>query len=372
MRTTVLGTWSDVAAIESAWSELVERTPSCTIYQEYPWHAAWWNAFGADHELMVVVCFEGRRLVGVAPMMISAPSALPREGQLKLRFIGCLNHASDYLNFIVDPATPEALPAILREIQDRLGSVDSIYLSHFPSHLETFRATVDFFRERGSQLIVQEDQEAPYRRMGDTSADRRAANKSSLRRRYNYFRKAGELQFRSCETASEILGYMERFFHQHISRREITDAPSQFHHESERLFYRALVQNLSGPGWLRFDVVLFNGEPIAFHFGFEYRNKFYWYKPTFDIRYADKSPGQVLIKFLLEDTIDRGLDEFDFTVGSEAFKYRFSTDVRQTMRVTIVRSPVDYWLSRSRLWLSSARDGVSSAVHLPVMSRAGG
>lgn len=369
MRATVLEAWRDVAAIEAAWSELVERDPVCTIYQSFAWHSAWWEAFGADHELMVVVCFDEGRLVGIAPMMITDPRSMPHEGQLKLRFIGCLNHASDYLSFIVDPQTPHALTTMLREIYDRLGSVDSIYLSHFPSHLETFRATLDFFKERGSQLIVQDDQEAPYRKMGDLSADRQIANKSSLRRRYNYFDKAGELRFHACRSEAEILGYMDTFFQQHIARRGMTDAPSQFYDPAEQFFYRVMVGKLAGQGWLRFDVVLFNDEPIAFHFGFEYRNRFYWYKPTFDIRYADRSPGQVLIKFLLEDTIDRGLDEFDFTVGSESFKYRFATGIRQTMRVTVVRSPVDYWVSRSRLWLSSARDSVSSAVHRPAMSR---
>ena len=372
MRTAVLGTWRDVAALESDWSDLAERVPSCTLYQTFAWHSAWWEAFGKDHELMVVVCFDGHRLVGIAPMMITNPSAQPHEGHTQVRFIGCLNNASDYLGFIIDPKTPRALTEILGELHEHLGSVDRIYLSHFPSHLDTFSQTVNFFKERGSQLILQDDQEAPYRRMGDSSEDRRVANKSSLRRRHNYFKKAGELRFHSCSSESEILGYMETFFHQHIERRGVTEAPSQFLDLSERGFYCDLVHKLFRRGWLRFDVVLFNGEPIAFHYGFQFRNRFYWYKPTFDIRYAERSPGQVLIKCLLEDTIDRGLDEFDFTVGSEDFKYRFSNGVRRNMRLTIVRSPVDYWLSRSRLWLTAARDGVSSTLPLPAMSRAGG
>jgi CelD/BcsL family acetyltransferase involved in cellulose biosynthesis len=318
---------------------------------------------------MVVVCFNGHRLVGIAPMMMSHPSALPHEEHIQLRFIGCSNNASDYLDFVIDPETPEALSKILGELCERLGSVDRIYLSHFPSHLETFRETVAFFQGCGAQLIVQDDQEAPCRRMGDTSADRRVANKSSLRRRCNYFKKAGDLRFYRCGSESEILGYMETFFHQHISRRAVTEAPSQFLDQSERAFYCDLVCKLFNRGWMRSDVVLFNGEPIAFHYGFEYRNRFYWYKPSFDIRYADRSPGQVLIKYLLEDTIERGLHEFDFTVGSEDFKHRFANDVRRNMRVTVVRSSVDYWLSRSRLWLTAARDGVSSAFPLPAASR---
>jgi CelD/BcsL family acetyltransferase involved in cellulose biosynthesis len=153
-------------------------------------------------------------------------------------------------------------------------------------------------------MAVEFDQEASYRLMGNKQEDKRTANKASLRRRYNYFRKSGDLRFRSCESESEILGYMETFFDQHIARRELTHSPSQFLDSKQHQFYRDLVRQLFPHGWLRFDVVLFDEAPIAFHFGFEYQNKFYWYKPTFDVRYAKRSPGEVLMKFLLEDAID--------------------------------------------------------------------
>jgi CelD/BcsL family acetyltransferase involved in cellulose biosynthesis len=367
-----LETWAEVQAIEPAWNALTARCPESSIYQEFDWHAAWWSAFGRDHELMVVTCHIGHRLVGIAPMMITTSRSMRSDEHAKIRFIGCLNHASDYLNFIVDPQVPEALDALLTEVQCAFGSVDRIYLSHFPSHFGTFDRTLAFFRERGSQMLLQTEQVAPYRRLGDVEDDRKAANKSSLRRRYNHFRRLGDLRFHRCESESEILGYLDAFFKQHIARRALTAAPSQFLDRGERVFYREMVLRLLRPGWLRFDVVLLDGVPLAFHFGFQYRNRFYWYKPTFDVAYAEHSPGQVLIKFLLEDAIEHGLDEFDFTVGSESFKYRFANGVRQNMRLTVVRSPVDYWLSRSRLWLSAARHGVASAVRIPAMGRLGG
>ena len=60
-------------------------------------------------------------------------------------------------------------------------------------------------------------------------------------------------------------------------------------------------------GWLRFDTVRFDGQPIAFHFGFEHRRRFTWYKPAFDIRESARSPGEVLIKHLLDDAIAEGV-----------------------------------------------------------------
>jgi len=93
-------------------------------------------------------------------------------------------------------------------------------------------------------------------------------------------------------------------------------------------------------------VVLFNGAPLAFHFGFEYRRRFIWYKPTFDVQFASRSPGEVLIKFLLEDAIEKKLEEFDFTVGSESFKYRFANRIRFNNRLIVFHYAGDYWIQR--------------------------
>src|SRR5437868_1220594 len=84
---------------------------------------------------------------------------------------------------------------------------------------------------------------------------------------------------------------------------------------------------------IRFSVLRLEGEPIAFHFGFEYNRRFIWYKPSFSAAHARLSPGEVLIKYLLEDVIDRGLEEFDFGVGEEAFKYRFANHVKHNHRI---------------------------------------
>jgi CelD/BcsL family acetyltransferase involved in cellulose biosynthesis len=71
--------------------------------------------------------------------------------------------------------------------------------------------------------------------------------------------------------------------------------------------------------------------PIAYHFGFELDGVLTWYKPSFDPELQQRSPGEVLIKLLLDDALARDLDEFDFTVGSEAFKFRFANLIRQVL-----------------------------------------
>ena len=91
-------------------------------------------------------------------------------------------------------------------------------------------------------------------------------------------------------------------------------------------------------GWLQFSIVEFNGEPIAFHFGFDYCGCVTWYKPSFDMRFAEHSPGLLLTRQLIEDGLRRSRRELDFTIGDEAFKGRFSSLQRYNWNLGIYRS----------------------------------
>ena len=85
---------------------------------------------------------------------------------------------------------------------------------------------------------------------------------------------------------------------------------------------------------------------IAFHFGFLYNKKFLWYKPSFDVRLAKHSPGEVLLKELLEYAYARGCEEFDFSIGEEPFKKRFANILRKNYSYKIFKSSGPFYLDR--------------------------
>jgi len=348
VRTTRVESWDSVPDLGEAWDDLLDRSPNCSVFQTFPWHVCWWKAFGAPHDLLLILAHAGSDLVGIAPMMITRDETPHGRVRKRACFIGSPNHASDYCDFIVDPEVPEALGALVDEVFAASSQCDRLELSHFPGHSPNRVRILEHLGNRRAKTAVEFEADAPVRILGDTEADLKASNKASLKRHTNYFKKAGDLRFHQCGSEAEILSYLDQFFEQHKTRRERTDSPSQFLDPVQRSFYRDLVRDVFPHGWLRFHVVLFNGMPLAFHFGFEYRKRFIWYKPTFDVQYTPRSPGEVLIKFLLEDAIRKGLEEFDFTVGSESFKYRFSNRTRINYRLTVFRSAADYWVYRGK------------------------
>lgn len=343
--TVLLRDWDAAPDLAQQWNAAVDRSPAAGVFQTFEWHRCWWKAFGGEEALFVVLAFAGSRLVGVAPMAIGRENRGGLRGTA-IQFIGSANNASDYCDFIVDREFPMALETLLDEICSARDEFDAIHLSHFPRHSPHRRRTLEYFRRRGLKASCEAQEAAPVRILGNLESDRKIANKAKLKQQMRFFRKNGDLRFHRCASTGEILGWLDDFFEQHKARRAMTDSPSQFDDPAQRNFYRSLVRELAPRGWLRFDVVVFDGDPIAFHFGFEYRGGFIFYKPTFDVRLASRSPGIVLIKFLIDDAIERRLREFDFTVGPESYKYRFANETRYIDRVIAFFSPIDFWRHR--------------------------
>lgn len=333
-----------LAARRAEWNELVQRSQTCTIFQTYEWHASWWNTLSGGARPLVLLAEAGGELVGIAPLMVRERR---RFGQMQriIQLIG--QDASDYIDLIIDRSQPDVLPRFAEWLMDHSQVWDVLHLHDVPNTSSTLDRLAECFRQRGYQSDIRFLYEAPTRLLGDPVADAQLIRKKSLRRHVNYFQRSGHLEFKNCRSVDEIIGYLDLFFEQHIERRARTDTPSLFLDARQRSFYRELVYRLAPTGWLLFSVVLFNDEPIAFHFGFEYGDRVIWYKPTFNVRYAQHSPGEVLIKFLLEYAIEQGVAEFDFTRGEESFKYRFANHCRSNYALHIFRRPLAYHVHRA-------------------------
>lgn len=349
-----LKNWDEARAFQGQWNSMVSDpvghkgglgVPS--VFQTFEWNEAWWNAFGKGHELLLLAAFRADELVAVAPLMITQTwFPLPAK---KIRMIGCSNFATDFAGLIYSPEGGVFVSAFSAWLNQNPGLWTDLELSNLiegSPELRIFQEgfSTGFFRSYSAYYS-----DAPTRELGEEKEDQEVLNKKSLKRHTNWFKAQGDLTFRHLDTQEEMLGRLDLFFEQHIGRRSITQAPSQFKFENQRQFYRSLVKQMAPQGWLRFFEVSLDGKPIAFHIGFEFAKKYYWYKPTFDVKYSKKSPGEVLLKGLMQYAVDRKLSEFDFTVGNESFKYRFSNRIRRLHQLRAFRSPVLYFFFWSNL-----------------------
>jgi CelD/BcsL family acetyltransferase involved in cellulose biosynthesis len=316
------------------WRALVSANETNTVFQTFEWFDAWWRTFGDDHHrLYFLLVTSADRPIGFAALMTTRLSS----GLDRLEFVGTGN--ADYQDFVLPEHKREAIAAICSFLHSNSSAWQRAWLCNIP---ET-SSTLGFLREEGKRhgLFLVEELRVPcpsLRLEGADSAVSRLLSKYSLRRPVNWFSRLGEVVFRHVSELKEIESLLPQFFDQHVRRWAAVGRPSVFQDERQRRFFCTLAQNAHGTGWLQFSMLQAAGEPIAFHFGFDYGGSVTWYKPSFEVKYAEHSPGLLLIRRLIEDALGRRRSELDFTIGGEPFKQRFANSQRTNIYVGLYHS----------------------------------
>ncbi len=104
-------------------------------------------------------------------------------------------------------------------------------------------------------------------------------------------------------------------------------------------------------GWLNLSFLDINGEHVSGVLGFEYNEKYYYYQTAFDPNYS-YSVGNIHILYILKDLIARGLKEFDFLRGAEAYKLRWQPLLRNNNRIVMMtKNPVSKFQFKMLNWI---------------------
>ncbi len=314
--TRILDGFEDSSFNKEQWNQLLESGDTDTVNLTWDWQRSWWQSFGKG-KLLLIAAERNGSVIAVAPFFTD-------QGMIYNLFP---EDALDFIGDISDSSVLDAMLETARSVVDNFAGFRFYFIPH------TSR-TGKLLREAAIRLNLNCYDEgslpSPWLDL-KTSPDvaLNITRKKSLRRHENYFLREGDLEVLHFTEAEKILPHLENFFDQHISRRNATNASSLFLDSKQRDYYTRLTKEISSTGWLRFTCINWNVRPIAFHYGLSYKGRYLYGIPSFDIELAEHSPGEVLLRQLLLAAISEGASTFDFGMGDELYKYRFSTDVTQ-------------------------------------------
>jgi CelD/BcsL family acetyltransferase involved in cellulose biosynthesis len=325
------------------WDALVQRAQPPSIFMTSPWLAAWSETL-TSNPLMVLRVRRNRHLVAAAAFEAT------EEG---IRFAG--HGPSDYADVLIgtDSSDAEALEA-LRQLLAAASHAQNPSADFDLKRIPPDSRSAALLRDSGFFVTTHAGMEAPCMSM---AAAPQALKKKSLVRHERGLAKRGALESMTWKDADDILPRLNPFFDLHVKRWQQTTTPSLFLSEANRQFYRRVTEHMSPLGALRYTEIRLDGQLVAAHFGFSWLGRFTWYKPCFDPDLARLSPGEVLIKRLIELAVVEGASCFDFTIGNEAFKYRFATEVPKLVNVHLTRSRIGCGLQRARRALRGMING---------------
>jgi len=326
---------------KDAWDALVRLNPKHTVFQMYAWHRAWCEMYPPERSWWIVVAEENNRMMGILPLMMTL-----RNKTRVLKFMGT-PHA-DYCDVMTASQDRGLLKTMFQYLCARKDEWDEMALDYVPEFSWIADQIMDLCRELKLFPYHYADTPCPVLLIDQDQKNlNQILAKKSLKRHQGYYLKQGQYRVQHLTQVKAILPYLEMFFKQHIDRRRSTKEESLFLRPENKLFYQQLLKYLGPSESILFTVVESQGFPIAFHFGFVNNRCLTWYKPSFDVAQAKHSPGEVLIKELLEYAREHNFEEFDFTTGKEAFKMRFTNAIRNNRSFKIFKNPARYWAHKA-------------------------
>lgn len=311
-------------ATDNEWDRLLANARFNSIFQTSGWLRACADTYCKPGQLLVPEVRRDGRLIAAAALH-------ERDGII--HFAG--SERSDYCNLLVsrdlkEEDAVEAVEALLIAARDAAKQFRHFLLARIPAESDT----AHYLQHSRFRLFphIKRYSVAPIMDMSVASEKLR---KKSLRRNENGLRREGDLQTRTFSHAAEIFPRLDEFFAQHIERWNGTPTPSLFEKEKNRLFYQRMIASLDQTGWLRFTEIRLDGSLIAAHLGWLYAGQFAWYKPTFDVNRGKHSPGEVLLKHVIEQAVADNAKKFDFLLGDETYKSRYATKTRHLLSFEI-------------------------------------
>ena len=143
--------------------------------------------------------------------------------------------------------------------------------------------------------------------------------REDVRRQFNRIREHGESELRSC-SLREALGELPSFLEAHRSRWPHAYKAPHLHENLLRMGMPA--------GIVRFDCLTLDGRSIAWHLGYHFDRRFYYYMPAVDANFQKFSPGKLLLYKLVERAIAEGDLIFDHLRGDENYKSGWTNEIQ--------------------------------------------
>jgi CelD/BcsL family acetyltransferase involved in cellulose biosynthesis len=351
------------------WNSLFAATPEATFFLTYDWLETNWRHFGQDHKLRVLIVIASGEPIGILPLCV-------RKEKYRLSTVRVLTYPLDNWSTWFGPIGPNpaaTMMAAMQHIRRTPRDWDMIELRWVPgnaaqgcrvaramrvagmlSEKESFQSTSivdipgswdEFLKGKSQSLrrqfrrtlrdLVENDQAKYVRHRPAAAKDGDGDPRWDL--------------YEMCEEVARKSWQANVTHGNTLTHNRVRDYFRETHAAAARL------------GMLDVNLLLVDGRPAAFLYGYHYDGNVAALRTGFDA--AHSGIGSALMLKTLEDSCHRGDQTIDFGPGEREHKRRLRTRVETTYRLTY--TPLDSWRSQSVRWTRWAKN------HWPMHRAAG-
>ena len=320
------------------------------VFYTYEWALAVQKAYKARLPPMAILGYDAsEKLFGVV--------ALTADDHCKTASFLCAT-TGDYCDFITEPGRrDEFVSAVLAELKTR--GIKNTAFTNLPVDSATFAA---IRKETPKQRFYCYTRTAYV--CAQISFDALEVKRDGHRvapglKRLRRFEKAmpADLPVHTEHLRSwdAVQPTLPELIQAHVARFLEIGRISNLADYDRQVFLGELARLLSERNWLVVSRMLTGTVPVAWHYGFVFHNKWFWYQPTFDSSVEKHWPGFCLLSQVIHDALENSsLRMLDLGLGAEAYKGKFANTSRETLHVALHSSLVRHWATMLRHRLAEA------------------
>ena len=335
-----------VEQIAGEWRRLCDESGDEEVFYRPEWAQAYLQAFDPKAEVIVISAWAGERLRGILPL-VRRRTFLSGFPVATLTIPANVHSLRASLTVCPGEEGEAALKALWQaainlpgwDLIDVANVVEGNGLDRLVTLAKADRCRTA--RKRTSQTLY-----LPIASSASSASDKAAQPpwlagtrpkfRSHLRRAKRQLEEQGTLKLKHYSGADPEA--LKKFYDLEASGWKGEEGTAIQCHPSTRQFYDSVAQAAARDGYLSLDFLELNGKPIAGHFGFNLRGRYFLAKAGYDEAFRRHGPGQLLVNEILSQTPERGLREFDFVGPATWDESRWASARRTNYRVFIFRN----------------------------------
>ena len=315
--------------LEAEWNDAVVRAGMPHPFLRHEWLRTWWECFGGDRRLHIVIVRSGGRITGIAPLMEeTAWMCGVRVRRLRLM----QNDHTPRADFIVTEQGDREYRAIWRALAETRERWDVLLLGQLPHDSRTREALGALAENDSATIGVWRSSDSPYVELHGTWDEYlgRLPGKfrQNLRNRISRLRRIGEPALESIDGEAALDDAFDDSVRLEASgwkRREGTAIASD---PAVHRFYGLLAKRAAARGWLRLIFLTVSGRRIAMSYSLCYERRLFLCKTGYDPTFETCSPFKVLTYLALGRAFEEGVEEVDFLGETEPWKLEWTQTAR--------------------------------------------
>ncbi len=308
-----LNTFREFIELENEWNELVEDSYYNAPFVRHEWFRVWWQSFGDNDKLVVILARENGRLLFAMPLVEKHVSVMGK----KFFILQSLTNSHSFrYTFVLRKSRDDVINDVWKYFQSRSQKWHLMILQEMPSDAVDYERLLNVASDNSHHTGVWIKGMSPYLPVeGDWEGFTKSLQKKfrqNLRRRRKKLAEFGEVDFTVARTRDQVPTVLPAGLA--IEKKSWKGDNGSAIACSDRLvnFYTELANVAADRGWLRMSRLSVGGKDIAFDYGLEYANQRFCMKIAYDPEFHKNSPGQLLAADILQECYGNSINEVDF------------------------------------------------------------